>query len=336
MEPIIKVDDVAFPTLQVPDLALQEQFLIHFGMKRAALTEDTLYMHGEGPQAFIHVSTLGEKKFIGNAFQALSLEDVEKLSSEATFSDVEALSSPGGGYVTRTIDPDGIEVQVVYGIEPRGIDSTLDPAEFNVGGQGREAFQRLNKIKRFVKGAYPRIKRYGHCGLNAINPEASLEWYNHHLGIIASDLLKPGGEAGPTMGIFSRCDRGAKPADHHSIFWLPAPMLSNGNPGLNHVSYEMMNIDDVFMGHEVMKREGYEHEWGVGRHYQGSQIFDYWRSPFDHTHEHQTDGDVFDNTIPPQIVDVIQDGDPARPEEGPPSQWGPALNIASFGSERGF
>ncbi len=138
------------------------------------------------------------------------------------------------------------------------------------------------------------------------------------------------------MGIFSRCDRGAKPADHHSLFWLSAPMLSNGNPGLNHVSYEMMNIDDVFMGHEVMKREGYEHEWGVGRHYQGSQIFDYWRSPFDHTHEHQTDGDVFDNTIPPQIVDVTQDGDPARPEEGPPSQWGPALNIASFGSERGF
>ena len=76
-------------------------------------------------------------------------------------------------------------------------------------------------------------------------------------------------------------------------------MRSNGVTGLNHVSYEMVNIDDVFMGHEILKKEGYNHEWGVGRHYQGSQIFDYWRSPFNQVHEHETDGDVFDNTVPP-------------------------------------
>ena len=64
MKPIIKVDDVAFPTLQVPDLAEQEKFLIDFGMQRAALTDDTLYMHGAGPQAFVHASKLGPKKFL--------------------------------------------------------------------------------------------------------------------------------------------------------------------------------------------------------------------------------------------------------------------------------
>ena len=127
---------------------------------------------------------------------------------------------------------------------------------------------------------------------------------------------------------------GAKPADHHCVFWLPAEELSNGKPGLNHVSYEMVNIDDVFMGHEVLKRKGYQAEWGVGRHYQGSQIFDYWRSPFMQIHEHQTDGDVFDNTMPPQIVDVSADGDPEVPEMVS-SQWGTGIS-ETFGDERGL
>ena len=96
----------------------------------------------------------------------------------------------------------------------------------------------------------------------------------------------------------------------------------------------MVNIDDIFMGHEILKRKGYQPEWGVGRHYQGSQIFDYWRSPFMQIHEHQTDGDVFDNTVPPQIVDVSADGDPEIPEMVS-SQWGTGIS-ETFGDERGL
>jgi hypothetical protein len=113
--------------------------------------------------------------------------------------------------------------------------------------------------------------------------------------------------------------------------------VSEGIAGLNHVSFEMLNIDDVFMGHELLKRKskecGYELEWGVGRHYQGSQIFDYWRSPFKQVHEHQTDGDYLDNTIPPQIVNPMSDGDPDYPEFGP-SQWGAAIS-ETFGNKEG-
>ena len=58
MNPVIKVDDVAYCTLQVPDLDLQEKFLIDFGMTRVARTEDTLYMRGDGPQSYIHVLSL--------------------------------------------------------------------------------------------------------------------------------------------------------------------------------------------------------------------------------------------------------------------------------------
>jgi len=335
MSSIIKVDDVAFPTLQVPDLDKQEEFLSDFGMTRVERTNDTLYMAGDGPQPFIHVSKLGEKKFLGNTFYASSMQDLESLANSDEFDDIEEMATPGGGFRTCGFDPDGIGVDVVFGIKPRKIEADLNAIEFNVGGIERENFRRINQTKRFAKGAFPRIKRYAHCGLNSTDLEKSLDWYHRHLGIIASDLLKPGGETGPLLGIFSRCDRGKKPADHHSIFFLPAQSQSNGKPGLNHVSFEMVNVDDVFMGHEILAKKGYELEWGIGRHYQGSQIFDYWRSPFGQIHEHQTDGDVFDNTFPPQIVDVMLDGDPNNPEMGP-SQWGPAINMETFGDERGL
>lgn len=336
MEPIIKADDVAYPILQVPDLDLQEEFLVHFGLHVAERTDDALYMYCEGDQSFVHETRRGDKKFVGSAYLALSLSDLEKLSSTDSFGDVEDITGPGGGYKVFGHDPDGIGVEVVFGRAARIAVSDRQPEGMNVGGTDRETFQRLNQAKRFQKGAYPKIKRYGHYALHCSDVEQSLKWYNAHLGIVATDIYKapPADEDTPVGGIFARLDRGPKPADHHTIL-LTSTELSNGRAGLNHISFEMVNIDDVFMGHEILAKHGYEPEWGIGRHYLGSQIFDYWRSPFGHVHEHQTDGDVFDNTVPPQIVNVADLGNPAEPERGA-SQWGPAMNTDTFGDERGL
>ena len=79
----------------------------------------------------------------------------------------------------------------------------------------------------------------------------------------------------------------------------------------------------------------YELEWGVGRHYQGSQIFDYWRSPFKQTHEHQTDGDMLDNSVPCGHINMIENTG-GMPGDAPgPSQWGPPINLETFGDKRG-
>ena len=50
-------------------------------------------------------------------------------------------------------------------------------------------------------------------------------------------------------------------------------------------------------------------------------------------HEHQTDGDYLDNSIPPQILNPMDDGDPDYPEFGP-SQWGAAIS-ETFGNKEG-
>ena len=101
---------------------------------------------------------------------------------------------------------------------------------------------RVNQLKRFNKGETPRIIRFGHYGINSHDIEKSLEWYHEHLGIIASDILQPPsppGEEPLTAGIFARLDKGSTPTDHHSIFWLNAHLVSEGIPGLNHVSFEI-------------------------------------------------------------------------------------------------
>ena len=330
---IIKVDDVAYPTLQIPDLDLQEKFLIDFGLHKLERTDDKLYMCGEGTQQYIHVSQKGNAKFFAVAFKATTRDDLEKLSKTDGFSDIEKIDAPGGGERVWGVDPDGIKVEVIYGIEERNQHAELNAWKVNTGGVLHENFERVNIAKRFKKGAYPRVKRFAHLGLNVADVGKTFDWYHEHIGIIISDDLRMPPDYKHRLGIFARLDRGKELADHHSIFFIPAPLRSNGVTGLNHVSYEMVNIDDVFMGHEILKKEGYNHEWGVGRHYQGSQIFDYWRSPFDQVHEHETDGDVFDNTVPPNIVEVDKDGNPADPEMGP-SQWGPPVS-PTFANDKG-
>ena len=237
------------------------------------------------------------------------------------------------------MDPDGIGVEVVYGIENRPDYDEVAPYPTNEGTN----VNRVNQIKRYPKGSYPKIIRFAHYGINSNNISAALEWYNNHLGIIPSDKLwfgDSGDSNTPLMGCFARLDRGLTPADHHSIFWLDANNQSEGIAGLNHVSFEMLNIDDVFMGHEILQQKkdefDYELEWGVGRHYQGSQIFDYWRSPFKQTHEHQTDGDLLDNTISCNDINMIENTGGMPGDDPGPSQWGPPINLGTFGDKRGI
>ena len=51
-------------------------------------------------------------------------------------------------------------------------------------------------------------------------------------------------------------------------------------------------VDAVAMGGEYLKERGYDRIWGIGRHIQGSQIFDYWRDPWGNVVEHFTDSDL--------------------------------------------
>ena len=205
MEPIIKAIDVQYCTLQCPDLDIQEQFLIHFGMHTVEKSEDTLLMRGEGPQPFIEKCIKGDKKFLSAAFIAASMDDLKKISESEDFSDIEELTTPGGGFVTRAKDPDGIGVEVVFGIEERPDYSEISPYPTNEGTN----VNRVNQIKRYPKGSYPKIIRFAHYGINSKDISKAMDWYKKHLGVIPSDKLWAGDSKDsntPLMGCFSRLD----------------------------------------------------------------------------------------------------------------------------------
>ena len=88
---------------------------------------------------------------------------------------------------------------------------------------------------------------------------------------------------------FIRCDLGSVPADHHTLAMLLQPRT-----GYVHSAYQLTDLDEVAASGEYLRERGYRHAWGLGRHIQGSQIFDYWRDPDRLMFEHYTDGDVFD------------------------------------------
>jgi hypothetical protein len=84
--------------------------------------------------------------------------------------------------------------------------------------------------------------------------------------------------------------------------------------GYVHSAFQVADFDALAAGGEYLRERGYQHSWGIGRHTQGSQIFDYWRDPDRFMLEHFADGDVFDNTLEPGWAAMSASG---------LAQWGP-------------
>ena len=276
---MIKVDDIAYVRFQSPDLDKMEAFLSDFGLATAQRDANALYMHGQGADPFLHVTHKGEPGFAGIAFKARSLDDLTALAKSQD-TKVEALDGPGGGKVVRLKDPDGFTVEVVAGRETMTA-AAIPPAPLI---NDARAQPRRNTPKLVGQGA-SHVKHLGHCVLNVSNFRVSEAWYKERFGFITSDEIKLSPEF--TLGAFMRCDRGDQPADHHTLF-----MLGTGTPKFNHAAFEVVDMDDLMRGHDLLKDKGHEAQWGVGRHILGSQIFDYWRDPWGHVLEHWTDGDL--------------------------------------------
>ncbi len=301
----IKVCDVAHVSFAAPDLTLMRGFLEDFGMSCTAGDEEgILYMRGAGEEPFIHSTRLGASAFLGVTLEAASLADLERLAS-ATGATIAEAQAPGGGYVLGLTDPDNISVSVIVGQAP----VPAAPQPSRAGWNDAEVRRRVRAVKR-VPASPSQVVRLGHVVLSVSDFRASERWWKDRFGFITSDEVQlPGGFA---LGAFLRCDRGAEPTDHHSIFLVQIPGHA---PGFHHAAFEVRDLDDLMAGHNHLERKQHRSAWGVGRHTLGSQVFDYWLDPWGHQLEHWTDGDLFTAEDAPRIATV---------EELMGTQWGPA------------
>jgi catechol-2,3-dioxygenase len=302
--PIIKVTDIAYVRVRVPDLDKAEKFFIDFGLSRSERTPSVLYMRGTGVAHHVHVAELGEPKFVALAFKAATEEDLHLVSKLPGATAVAPINEPGGGKRVSLTDPDGNRVDIVFGIgELPEISHEVLPLN-----DAAHSLRRVGTLSRHEKRA-AKVLRIGHAVLRSHQRREMVRWYQDTLGLLCSDeVFTPDGELALS---FNRIDRGDEYVDHHVLLIDIGPTT-----GLNHVAYEIHDFDDLMIGHEHLRAQGYENVWGIGRHVYGGQLFDYWMDPWDFMYEHWTDTDRVNANFK-----GVLDGTP----ESAAGPWGPQV-----------
>jgi hypothetical protein len=304
-DPIIKVHDIAWLEFEKPDLSRTQMFAQAFGFATSLSTSEELHLRGTEPGAPCVIIRRGPRpRFAGVAFTAQDGRDVLRLA-DTTGRTTRPLPDILGGVAVDLVDPSGIPVRIVSGLTPLDALPNQSPLAFNIGSE----LKRVNTTQR-PERAPTKVQRLGHVVLQTTRYREALNWYLDHLGLIVSDFqyYPRQRDRGPIMS-FIRCDRGITPTDHHTL----ALALGPTNRYL-HSAYQVCDVDALAAGGEYLNERGYRRSWGIGRHIQGSQIFDYWRDPDDFMVEHFTDGDMFDSTLEPGWSEFSASG---------LAQWGP-------------
>jgi catechol 2,3-dioxygenase-like lactoylglutathione lyase family enzyme len=303
--PIIRVRDIAWIRLRSPDLHLAERYLTDFGLIRAERTSDRLYMRGTDPVHHIHITEKGDPKVLAIGYWARSEEDLHRLADEAEgASAVEALDEPGGGCRVRLTENNGLGIEVVWGVDG----APPLPVTTQELNPGERKGARLELLRVPVRPS--QVKRIAHTVISTPQVKESIAWAHKHLGFVRADDVHEEGDPDTLLGSFNRIDNDENYVDHHVMMYG-----RNDISGLNHISFEVADIDDLMTGHDYLKAKYPDlHLWGIGRHTLGSQIFDYWKDPWGRLHEHWTDTDLLNNSH-------VYVNHPRS--EGFRSQWGP-------------
>jgi catechol-2,3-dioxygenase len=106
-----------------------------------------------------------------------------------------------------------------------------------------------------------RPTKLSHVNLNCRDSDATFGFFRDVLGFRLSDQTR--------QFRFIRCN-----ADHHSLV-----LGFNDNANLNHIAFEMPDLDSVMRGIGRMRDHGYVVEWGPGRHGPGNNVFAYFCGP---------------------------------------------------------
>ena len=106
-----------------------------------------------------------------------------------------------------------------------------------------------------------RPRKISHVNLNCADNEATFSFLRDGLGFRLADETK--------QHRFLNCN-----SDHHSLV-----IGFNDAATLNHIAFEMPDLDSVMRGVGRMRDHGYPVEWGPGRHGPGNNVFAYFCGP---------------------------------------------------------
>ena len=174
--------------------------------------------------------------------------------------------------------------EVARAAQARGLASAPCTSADPGGGSGLLVELAEGEILRFLVGAaevapiagHPKASRrvmpvkLTHVVFNAANAEASGDLAEEVLGFRVSDRTKG--------MVFVRCNEA-----HHSTAFARA-----GFSSLNHIAFEMDDLDAVMRGIGNMRDHGFQPAWGPGRHGPGDNVYAYYIAPFGPVIEYST------------------------------------------------
>ncbi len=108
-----------------------------------------------------------------------------------------------------------------------------------------------------------RPRKLSHVNINTADSDATLACYCDALGFTLTDTTR--------RLRFLSCN-----ADHHSMV-----LGFTGGPTINHLAFEMPDLESVMRGAGRMRDDGRGLEWGPGRHGPGNNVFCYFLGPED-------------------------------------------------------
>ncbi|MFM9971805.1 MAG: VOC family protein [Burkholderiales bacterium] len=294
---LVRVSEIAHGRMRAPDLDVMEEFLLEFGMVRSERTNSALYMRGTDPMHHIHITEKGEPRFVGFAYSVDDPDDLARAAQAPGASGIENIDEPGGGRRVRLTEPNGYQIEVVHGI------ATLPPIAV-AGTPINTAAEPKKRVGTFMhlKSGPSHVKRLGHGGFSTPKLPETVKWFRDTLGIIATDDMYRG-DSNNISTSFSRLDRGDDYVDHHVLL-----VRKNENAGLHHISFEVADVDDLFLGHTHLRQNGkYEHLQGISRVAVGGQITDFWLDPWNRMHEHWSDIDRLNVASGSRLIDLSSD-----------------------------
>jgi catechol 2,3-dioxygenase-like lactoylglutathione lyase family enzyme len=309
---MIPIEDIAYLRVAVDDLDEQERFLLDFGMERVGRTDRALYMRGAGTQPVIHISELRSDDY-RPAVGLIPASPADLDSCARAFDvPVEENTEPGGGKIVRVTDPAGFRVEIVHRppAEPLSV-RPIVPGNF---GPDRSGYGRLNAKQRFGSGP-SHVLRLGHAVMFVPDAHETFEWYTRNFNFQISDSYFLPGDESRSVVILARCGLGKRFTDHHTLAFMDLKAFPNLSRAFDHSAYEVLDWDDLMVGHDFLADAGRTHSYGVGRHVEGGMVFDYWRDSAGNKIEHWVDGDYVNEDYEPAHV-LLGSGNKGR-------SWGP-------------
>lgn len=280
------IKDVCYSEFNCPDLEEAKSFLVDFGMVVSREEPSRLFFRGAGKRPYIFiVQQAPESSLVATGYEIDTEENLRAMAKRLG-SEVKPIEdNPWGGLRATVTDCDGNLVNLLWGVEQlEPLQMPREDVLMNTNGQVR----RKGRLPVFGD-VPPPVLNLCHVIHASSNPGRFVEWYKEHLGAYPSDILM--GKKKPHLS-FLRFPDGKNYVPHHRVGVFQG---EGEKPGVQHVCFESLDMDAIFMGHRYLKSKGYKQSWGPLRHNLGGAISDYWYTPFGLQIEHVTDSDMLND-----------------------------------------